>query len=133
MVYTVEDVVKEIRDVKTRESLNVMLYTLKFKEPSTDAIRFGKIGGFFLGEMLWWFLVTNYAKKTGDYAALSAVDLRLLALTYQLYQENVGTENLNLEPKINVSCVKEECMICGWKFRPIYQVQRHHLEMLELN
>lgn len=48
-------------------------------------------------------LVTNYAKKTGDYAFLSAVDLRLLALTYQLYQENVGTEKLNLEPKLNVS------------------------------
>ena len=48
-------------------------------------------------------LVTNYAKKTGDYAFLSAVDLRLLALTYQLYEENVGTDKLNLEPKINVS------------------------------
>jgi len=79
--------VKEIRDLKTRESLNVVLYTLKFKEPSTDAIRF----------------VTNYAKKTGDYAFLSAVDLRLLALTYQLYQENVGTDNLNLEPKMNAT------------------------------
>jgi rRNA maturation endonuclease Nob1 len=43
VVYTVEDVVKEIRDTKTRESLTVVLYTLKFKEPSTDAIRFGKI------------------------------------------------------------------------------------------
>jgi len=42
VVYTIEDVVKEIRDVKTRESLNVTLYTLKFKEPSTDAIRFGE-------------------------------------------------------------------------------------------
>ncbi|CAF4610232.1 unnamed protein product, partial [Rotaria magnacalcarata] len=68
VVYTVEDVVKEIRDIKTRESLNVVPYTLKFKEPSTDAIR----------------CVTNYAKKTGDYTFLSAVDLRLLALTYQL-------------------------------------------------
>ncbi|CAF2840785.1 unnamed protein product [Rotaria sp. Silwood2] len=87
VVYTVEDVVKEIRDIKTRESLNVLLYTLQFKEPSTDAIRF----------------VTNYAKKTGDYAFLSAVDLRLLALTYQLYQETVGTEKLNLEPKINAT------------------------------
>ncbi|CAF0770329.1 unnamed protein product [Rotaria sordida] len=87
VVYTVEDVVNEIRDIKTRESLNVVLYTLKFKEPSVDAIRF----------------VTNYAKKTGDYAFLSAVDLRLLALTYQLYQEIVGTENLNLEPKINTT------------------------------
>jgi len=79
--------VKEIRDLKTRESLNVVLYTLKFKEPSTDAIRF----------------VTNYAKKTGDYAFLSAIDLRLLALTYQLYQENVGTDKLNLEPKMNAT------------------------------
>jgi RNA-binding protein NOB1 len=48
-------------------------------------------------------IVTNYAKKTGDYAFLSAVDLRLLALTYQLYQENVGTDKLNLEPKMNVN------------------------------
>lgn len=53
-------------------------------------------------------LVTNYAKKTGDYAFLSAVDLRLLALTYQLYEENVGTQNLNLEPKINVSFYREK-------------------------
>ena len=50
-----------------------------------------------------FLLVTNYAKKTGDYAFLSAVDLRLLALTYQLYEENVGVEKLNLEPKVNVS------------------------------
>lgn len=84
-VYTVEDVVKEIRDLKTRESLNVVLYKLNFKEPSTEATRF----------------VTNYAKKTGDFASLSAVDMRLLALTYQLYEESVGVEKLNLEPKIN--------------------------------
>lgn len=101
-MYTVESVVKEIRDLKTRESLNVTLYTLKFKEPSTEAIRFGR--GF--ASMAFSFplvvLVSNYAKKTGDYPFLSAVDLRLLALTYQLYEENVGTENLNLEPKLNV-------------------------------
>ena len=99
-----EDVVKEIRDVKTRESLNVLLYTLKFKEPSTDAIRFGKITCIAADPCVAIsILVTNYAKKTGDYAFLSAVDLRLLALTYQLYEENVGVEKLNLEPKINVS------------------------------
>ncbi len=80
---------------------------MKFKEPSTDAIRFGKI--LFYLFLIWSFLlcilVTNYAKKTGDYAFLSAVDLRLLALTYQLYQENVGTDNLNLEPKMNVNYI----------------------------
>jgi RNA-binding protein NOB1 len=99
--------VKEIRDIKTRESLNVVLYTLKFKEPSADALRFGKnyfLLVVFLIKNSLDILVTNYAKKTGDYAFLSAVDLRLLALTYQLYEENVGTDKLNLEPKINVNC-----------------------------
>jgi RNA-binding protein NOB1 len=96
--------VKEIRDIKTRESLNVVLYTLKFKEPSTDAIRVGKNRFLFLDDIdLCIDLVTTYAKKTGDYAFLSAVDLRLLALTYQLYEENVGIETLNLEPKLNVN------------------------------
>lgn len=107
VVYTVEDVVKEIRDIKTREFLNVTLYTLKFKEPSTEAIRFGKrkrnVANELFFVIFFLFLVTNYAKKTGDYAFLSAVDLRLLALTYQLYEENVGVEKLNLEPKVNVS------------------------------
>ena len=77
--------------------------------------------------------MTNYAKKTGDYASLSAVDLRLVALTYQLYQENVGTENLNLEPKINVSRAREKLIFCRGKFRRIYRVRRHHSEMLGLN
>lgn len=83
----------------------MIAYTLKFKEPSTDAIRFGKIFFYLIVfiSIHIFILVTNYAKKTGDYAFLSAVDLRLLALTYQLYQENVGTDNLNLEPKIDVS------------------------------
>ena len=106
-VYTVEDVVREIRDIKTRESLNVVLYTLTFKEPSTDALRFGKVLSFGCSSVSIDVLlaVTNYAKKTGDYAFLSAVDLRLLALTYQLYEENVGVEKLNLEPKLDVSSV----------------------------
>jgi RNA-binding protein NOB1 len=58
---------------------------------------------FFVNIWFVYIIVTNYAKKTGDYAFLSAVDLRLLALTYQLYQENVGTDKLNLEPKMNVN------------------------------
>lgn len=37
---------REIRDIKTRESLQVVLYKLVFKEPSTDAIRVGKISLF---------------------------------------------------------------------------------------
>ena len=36
-------------------------------------------------------LVTDFSKKTGDYQSLSAVDLRLIALTYQLEGER-GTQ-----------------------------------------
>ena len=38
--------------------------------------------------------VTEFSKQTGDYASLSAVDLRVLALTYQLEKEYVGTEHI---------------------------------------
>jgi len=31
--------------------------------------------------------VTNFAKKTGDYGSLSAVDMKVMALTHQLFCE----------------------------------------------
>lgn len=42
--------------------------------------------------------VVEFSKKTGDFVSLSAVDLRLLALAYQLEKENVGTEHIRHEP-----------------------------------
>lgn len=49
-------------------------------------------------------LVTEFAKKTGDYASLSATDLQVLALTYQLEAEIVGVAHLNKEPDKKVLC-----------------------------
>ena len=46
--------------------------------------------------------VTDFAKKTGDYKSLSAVDIRVLALTYQLEKEYNGTDHLRNEPDRNV-------------------------------
>lgn len=43
-------------------------------------------------------VVTNFAKKTGDYPSLSATDIKVMALTYQLEKEYVGTEHLRTEP-----------------------------------
>ena len=43
-------------------------------------------------------LVSEFAKKTGDYRSLSMVDLRLLALVYRLEKENVGTDHLRTQP-----------------------------------
>lgn len=49
-------------------------------------------------------LVTEFSKKTGDYPSLSATDIQVLALTYQLEAEFVGVSHLKQEPeKVKVS------------------------------
>uniref|UniRef100_A0A8C1YN68 NIN1 (RPN12) binding protein 1 homolog n=1 Tax=Cyprinus carpio TaxID=7962 RepID=A0A8C1YN68_CYPCA len=42
---------------------------------------------------------TEFSKMTGDYPSLSATDIKVPALTYQLETENVGTEHLKKEPE----------------------------------
>ena len=44
--------------------------------------------------------VTEFAKKTGDYMSLSATDIRVIALTYQLEKERVGTAHLKESPSV---------------------------------
>lgn len=47
--------------------------------------------------------MTEFSKKTGDYPSLSAVDIQVLALTYQLEAEFVGVSHLKQEPeKVNL-------------------------------
>ena len=41
-VYTVEDVVNEIRDAATRQRLSVLPYSIHFREPTTEALHAGK-------------------------------------------------------------------------------------------
>jgi len=51
--------------------------------------------------------VSEFAKKTGDYHNLSAVDLHLIALTYQMCKENLSSEEFarlkSEPPKENVT------------------------------
>lgn len=42
--------------------------------------------------------VCDFARKTGDLAALSVTDLKLCALTYALEAELVGTKHIRTEP-----------------------------------
>ncbi|XP_008290296.1 RNA-binding protein NOB1 isoform X1 [Stegastes partitus] len=86
-IYTLKDVVDEIRDRPTRRSLAFLPYQLTFKEPSPEHIRH----------------VTEFSKKTGDYPSLSATDIKVLALTYQLHLEHVGSQNLKTEPEVKVN------------------------------
>ncbi|XP_059204764.1 RNA-binding protein NOB1 [Centropristis striata] len=86
-IYTLKDVVDEIRDKPTRRSLAFLPYQLHFREPHPEHIRH----------------VSEFSKKTGDYPSLSAVDIKVLALTYQLQLEHVGSENLKTEPEVKVN------------------------------
>lgn len=69
---TVKEVLTEVRDENARSRLQVLPYELHFKEPSQQAQQH----------------VINFAKKTGDYGSLSAVDVKVMALTYQLACEH---------------------------------------------
>merc|ERR1719431_2573273 len=57
---------------------------ISYRQPSADAVK----------------KVSDFARKTGDYASLSAVDIRVLAVTYDLEVEMVGTSHLRSEPVI---------------------------------
>uniref|UniRef100_A0A4X2LXW5 RNA-binding protein NOB1 n=1 Tax=Vombatus ursinus TaxID=29139 RepID=A0A4X2LXW5_VOMUR len=85
-IYTIREVVTEIRDKATRRRLAVLPYELHFKEPCPEYVR----------------LVTEFSKKTGDYPSLSATDIQVLALTYQLEAELVGVAHLKKEPEAKV-------------------------------
>lgn len=81
-VYCIQEVVNEIKDKATKQRLQVLPYSINFREPSADSIA----------------TVSAFAKKTGDYRSLSATDVKLIALTYQLEKEHVGTSHLRCEP-----------------------------------
>ena len=46
--------------------------------------------------------MTEFSKKTGDYRNLSAVDIRLIALTYQLEKEHCGADHIKTVPEKSV-------------------------------
>ena len=47
-----------------------------------------------------FFPVTEFSRKTGDYGSLSLTDLKVLALTYMLEAQHVGTDHLSENPTI---------------------------------
>lgn len=90
-VYTILEVINEIKDPQTRQRLAVLPYEVNFREPSQESIKF----------------VTEFSKKTGDFKSLSAVDIRVLALTYQLEKEFCDVLHIKSEPTSKTSVVPE--------------------------
>lgn len=110
-IITIRDVISEVKDPQTRQRLSVLPFELKFRDPDPEAIRSGETD---ILLVLWTIssdrvvsivvLVSEFAKKTGDFASLSAVDVRLLALCRQLAVERSSDKGADLrtEPSTQV-------------------------------
>ncbi|KAF9148618.1 Nin1 binding protein [Linnemannia schmuckeri] len=80
--YTIPEVLNEIRDKQARKDLDMLPFDIQVINPNESSVR----------------AVAAFARKTGDSAVLSATDLRVLALTYQLEFENCGMKRIRTEP-----------------------------------
>uniref|UniRef100_R4FKW1 RNA-binding protein NOB1 n=1 Tax=Rhodnius prolixus TaxID=13249 RepID=R4FKW1_RHOPR len=89
-LFTLHEVVEEVRCKRQYRNLIVLPYDLQVKDVDADCVNF----------------VQLFAKKTGDYRFLSATDIKLIALTYQLEKEIVGTDHLRTEPIIACKSVE---------------------------
>jgi len=102
---TVEEVRAEIRDAKGREALRALPVELATSEPSEEALD----------------AVKRFAAKTGDLAALSGVDIKLIALAYELEMVNHGVKHLRTEPAAPRTHSKSTNRFSkqpGWDFVP---------------
>lgn len=84
-IYTVQEVVDEIKNKRQLRALVVLPYDLTIKDVFVENVQY----------------ITEFSKKTGDYPSLSATDIKVMALTYQLEKEKVGTEHLQHDPQVN--------------------------------
>ncbi|CAD1473864.1 unnamed protein product, partial [Heterotrigona itama] len=81
-IITEQDVVNEVTSKRQLRRLVVLPYDLKIQNAYPENIKF----------------VIEFAKKTGDYSSLSATDIKIIALTYQLEKEKIGIDHLRTEP-----------------------------------
>jgi RNA-binding protein NOB1 len=108
-VYTIADVVSEVRDKATREQLQVLPYDLKFREPTPEAVK----------------IVTEFARKTGDLHSLSATDIRVLALVYTLEKELVGVDHIRTQPSNKVQWVMPEKAVDNTVILPGFYLKKN--------
>lgn len=79
---TTPDVLLELKDLKTKEFVESFPFEIEVVDPDEKVLQ----------------LVKEFAKKTGDIASLSLVDMELIAVTYALYKKEGLEELLRKEP-----------------------------------
>lgn len=95
--WTTTEVLAEVKDAESRARLAALPFRLETRRPSPQAVD----------------LVSQFARKTGDIASLSPVDVQVLALTYDLEVEAAGSDDhLRREPEGAAAlCVKKEPVV----------------------
>ncbi|XP_053948341.1 RNA-binding protein NOB1 [Anastrepha ludens] len=91
-VLTVPDVIKEVRNKRQIRRLCVLPFDLQVREPRTESVKH----------------CVEFAKKTGDYASLSGIDIKVISLTYELEVDNLGSEHLRSEPVLSKVVASKE-------------------------
>ncbi|XP_017073823.1 RNA-binding protein NOB1 [Drosophila eugracilis] len=91
-VLTVPDVVAEVRNKRQIRRLCVLPFDLQVREPRPESIKH----------------CVEFAKRTGDYASLSGIDLKVISLTYELEADTVGTDHLRKEPVMAQTIASKE-------------------------
>lgn len=93
--YTTPTVFQEIKDAQARKNLEVWqsLGTLQLRHPKEESVK----------------RVSDFAKLTGDYSVLSANDIHILALAYELETDlNEGDWRLRKKPGDTLDHLKED-------------------------
>ncbi|XP_030566005.1 RNA-binding protein NOB1 [Drosophila novamexicana] len=91
-VLTVPEVVAEVRNKRQIRRLCVLPFDLQVREPRPESVKH----------------CVEFAKKTGDYASLSGIDLKVISLTYELEADTLGTEHLRTEPVVSQVIASKE-------------------------
>ncbi|KAF5837616.1 Nin one binding Zn-ribbon like-domain-containing protein [Dunaliella salina] len=80
--YTIQEVFDEIRDKQSRQYLQTLPFTVEVKDYTEESLK----------------AVTRFARETGDIHALSAADLKLLALCHTMEVAAHGSSHLREHP-----------------------------------
>ncbi|KAL7743315.1 hypothetical protein ACLKA6_012477 [Drosophila palustris] len=91
-VLTVPEVIAEVRNKRQIRRLCVLPFDLQVREPRPESVKH----------------CVEFAKKTGDYASLSGIDLKVIALTYELEADELGTDHLRSEPVVSQVIASKE-------------------------
>ncbi|EGG19020.1 hypothetical protein DFA_02263 [Cavenderia fasciculata] len=82
VLWTIEEVIDEVKDKRSVDFLASLPYEIKTKEPTPQSVK----------------AVLEFSKLTGDYPSLSAVDLKVLALAHTLHCQYDKAVPLRTEP-----------------------------------